>query len=144
MTGSPTASETATETRTESPTPSSTPSNSPTHTPTSSITETSYATETETPEEGLEIILYPNPVKQIEPIAVHVGHLHSEDRVEVDVFTTAYRKMASVQGKALKGGPQEFWIRPEDFKGGFPANGVYYVRAATRWESKILKLMVLR
>jgi len=66
------------------------------------------------------------------------------DTLEVDVFTTAFRKILSRVDIATSSGSVDLRLDPADFKGGFPANGLYHVRIVTRWERRTLKLIVLR
>lgn len=64
--------------------------------------------------------------------------------VRIDVFTTAYRRIA---GKTLQSVPQGTRQEPlplTDLKGRRLANGLYYVVVRTPYGSSVAKWMVLR
>jgi hypothetical protein len=89
-------------------------------------------------------VLYPNPVVYKEPVTLRIGHVHAGDEVHVGLFTTAYRHLSQGVWTAEKEGVMDIPLDLSALKGGFPANGLYYVRLQTRWERRILKLLILR
>jgi hypothetical protein len=135
----PTATGTLTPTGTATPLPTSTPTGTSTPTPSASA-ESPTPTSTPIP----PWTLYPNPVTGPGPVLLRLEGVGSGDRIEVDVFTTAFRKVLAASEVASAPGAVVVRLEPSDFRGGFPANGVYHVRVVTRGERRAFKLLVLR
>ncbi len=155
---SPSLTATPTHTPTVSPPPTATGTPTVTVSPTNSPVPTSTSTPftlsptpswSSTPHSALPtpndpFILFPNPVTETGPVHLRVSGVEAGDTLEVDVFTTAFRKILSRVDIATSSGSVDLRLDPADFKGGFPANGLYHVRIVTRWERRTLKLIVLR
>jgi hypothetical protein len=161
---SPTPTATATLTPTQSPTPTdtSTPclvngtpcTSTATSTATSTLTYTATLspTDTDTPTITLTptttplppCVLYPNPVKNQEPVKLQLFFEGPNNSVNLKLFTVAFRKINAWEYNDLPQGVYEFPIELKD-EGGKPlANGLYYVVAEVNGERKIFKLIVLR
>lgn len=66
------------------------------------------------------------------------------DFVIVQVFTVGFRKIEEKRLNFTMPGSLSILLDPARFKGGLPANGLYYVRVKTPSEQWILKLIILR
>jgi hypothetical protein len=76
------------------------------------------------------------------PIHLVVNFDNPHDFVTVKVFTTAFRKVYENTTPNVPGGPFQFDLDPDNFKGS-AANGLYYAVITTpsdRWISKLLIL----
>jgi O-glycosyl hydrolase len=124
-------------------TATSSPTQTPTATATWTATQTSTVTSTltATPLPGLLPVVYPNPVSggtvTVDPA------LTGTSEVEVQIFTTAFRK---VQDKTYGqvGAGQTVVLELKDRSGTPLADGLYYLVVTTNQGRSILKLLVLR
>ena len=121
-------------------TPTSTPTQTPTFTP--SFTPTASFTPTQTPWVGNTVVVYPNPVSG-GPVNVMPPAYNGTADVEVEIFTTAFRKVqdktfSSVpSGTAVAMGLEDMWGTPL-------ADGLYYVVVKVEGKRSVAKLLVLR
>ena len=143
--GTPTSTATLTPTLTltSSPTDSMTPTN--TATVTASFTATS--TPTSAPTTSDEWTLFPNPVKDGTPLGFYYSVNGALDRVELKIFTTAYRKVFEKDGLDATPG-QHFYSLDWDKAGFHPADGVYYIvvyfQSGGSETHQIMKLLIAR
>ena len=107
-------------------------------TPTSSPTITSTATPQAT------IIVYPNPVTGPGPVTLQFTLVESANRVEVLVFTLAFRKVNEIVLSNVSAGTTDVALPLTDKEGRPLANGIYYVLVITPQGRSIGKLLVLR
>ncbi|HVZ80589.1 MAG TPA: glycosyl hydrolase family 28 protein [bacterium] len=154
-TASLTASPSATPTRTFTPTNSSTATWTwtPTGTPTPTLSQTPTATQTGTPSfsptltptagNGIQAVIYPNPVSG-DGFNIQVTGMTTVDKVQVQVETTAFRKVNEMTFHSQGPGTAILAVPATDASGAPLANGVYYVIVRTEGARIILKLMVLR
>jgi hypothetical protein len=145
---------TFTATYTATNTPSATPTNSSTSTATSTLTPSATATQTHTPTitptytatiSSVVVISapYPNPSTGLS-MNFNVS-VPGESTVTMDVFTLAFRKIASQTQEIY--GDQTFQWNLKDVAGVQVADGLYYVRihvSGTQSATKILKVLILR
>ncbi len=135
-----------TATLTETPTFTWTPSFTPTSTETPEVTHT--PSRTATPDSAFQmprspVIPYPNPVREGDEVTVGVTLLEP-GTAQVQLFTTAYRKMRETTLTALPMGftPARIVLRDREDK---PlANGVYFIRVISGDQISIGKLVIRR
>ncbi len=139
-TPTPTRKATCTNTPTSTATPTCTVGVIPaTNTPTPTATRTSTVT-------GVVISLsYPNPVKGAGPVSINVQGPPGTNFI-CDVFTTAFRKVASATWLVSGNGTLSWDLK--DMDGTPVADGLYYLRvnavAGGTTTVKILKVLVIR
>jgi len=144
----PTHTPTVTPTFTATATSSATSTYTFTGTPTSTFTATSTSTITPTYTATVSSVIvisqpYPNPSNGF-PVTFNVN-VPSQSTVTADVFTTAFRKIRSLDYRVY--GFQSFQWDLKDAKGAPAANGLYYVRIqvlGAKPASKIEKILILR
>jgi len=153
-TNTPTNTPTATATNTKTNTATLTPTNSATSTATNTLTPSATPTLTRTPTitptytptlSSVVVIAqpFPNPSTGA-PISFNIS-VPGESTVTMDVFTLAFRKIAS-QTKQIFG-EQTFQWDLKDNSGTQVADGLYYVRihiSGPLSSTKIFKVMILR
>jgi hypothetical protein len=86
-------------------------------------------------------VLYPNPVKNDDPVTLRMVFDQPHDFVTVKVFTTAFRKVYEDTVRFVPAEVFSYSLEPNHFKGSRSANGLYYVVVTTpsnRWISKLL------
>ena len=114
-------------------------------TPTPSLTNTFTSTPTATPVEVTAISPpYPNPSKG-GPVSVDV-YLAAAGTVNVDVFTTAFRKVYSFSNQYGEGKWTLEWDLKDNF-GNPVADGLYYLRVEVKGPqpiTRIFKVLVFR
>ncbi len=123
-------------------TPTYTPSASATPTTTKTLTPPPTATATRTPAPPAKPVLYPNPVSTGGVAQLNPG-LTFESNVSIEIFTTAFRKVADLTYYNVQPGVS-VPIPLADEWGTPLANGLYYVVVQTNRGRNILKLLVLR
>ncbi len=135
---------TASATSTLTPTPSSTSTNSPTPALTAIATATSTVlpSSTSTPSGNKGVVIYPNPVTG-PTVNVLPPAYTGVSNVEVEIFTTAFRK---VQEETFPNVPSGTAVRVQltDRWGTPLANGLYYVVVIVDGHRSFGKLLVLR
>ena len=85
-------------------------------------------------------VLYPNPVSG-STVTIYVPGIN--EKVTVQIFTTAFRMVESQPFQVTPGSPEIFL--PLTDSGGVPlANGLYYVVVTTPKARTVLKMIELR
>ena len=131
-------------------TPSFTPS--PSHTASATRTQSTTSTATFSPTTSLTPVLtgtpilsgsapwlYPNPVVGFGPVTILLPGLKPDSAVEVEVFTTAFRKMYEESFPAGTVGSSISFLLDSSW-----ANGLYYLVVITPKERTVLKMILLR
>jgi hypothetical protein len=131
----------------ETPTPTATGTNTPVNspTPTHSMTPTASltASRTSTPAGFNSVVLFPNPAAGPGPVTLQVD-LSSAGRVQISVFTTAFRRVNEVSLPNVPAGTTDIALPLTDERGKPLANGLYYVVVQTSQGRFIVKMMVIR
>ncbi|HVZ80588.1 MAG TPA: polysaccharide lyase family protein [bacterium] len=140
--GTPTPTNSFTATWTLPPTFSYTPTVTPTLTWTSTPTFP-LLTPTFTPGTGVTAVIYPNPATG-DGFNIQVTGMTTVDKVQVQVETTAFRKVNEMTFHSQGPGTAILAVPATDASGAPLANGVYYVIVRTEGARITLKLMVLR
>jgi beta-glucanase (GH16 family) len=130
------------------PTPTVTSTPTPTLTPTSTPTPCPSCPPTATPTPPVntsQSVVFPNPSRG-GPVSVVVSGLMGPQVVEVEVFTTAFRKVQSqkYQGLSVRGGVLAGPIEPVDDQGNKLASGLYYLMVSAGGQNTVLKWLLLR
>ena len=108
----------------------------PTASPTASATPTPEST-------GGVPVLYPNPVSGPGPVTIQLPTYPGTAKVTVQVFTTAFRMVNTINFPSQAGGSQV--SLPLTDRNNRPlANGLYYVLVQSPAGRAILKLLILR
>jgi rhamnogalacturonan endolyase len=148
-TKTPTASSTQTSTLTASSTPTMTPTFTLSETFTPSATGTSTAansvtpTRTSTPAATSVVVLFPNPATGPGPVTLNL-HLSTAGRVQISVFTTAFRRVNEITLSNVPAGTTDVALPLTDREGTPLADGLYYVVVTTPQGRFVVKLMILR
>jgi rhamnogalacturonan endolyase len=139
----PTVTPTFTFSQTFTPTGTSTAVNSVT--PTSSMTPTASltASRTSTPSATSIVVLFPNPVTGPGPVTLNL-HLSTAGRVQISVFTTAFRRVNEITLSNVPAGTTDVALPLTDREGTPLADGLYYVVVTTPQGRFVVKLMILR
>jgi len=88
------------------------------------------------------VILYPNPSTG-GPISVHIPGLTGVSNIQVEIFTSAFRKVKSEFFPQVPAGT-DVTIQLTDSWGNPLASGLYYVVVITNEGRAIGKLLILR
>ena len=157
-TATATSTPTNTPTLTVTPLPSSTPTITPTSTSAATFTPTASDTSTitSTPQPNTTPVVFPNPSTG-EPVTVAASFAEPVNQVNVQIFTTAFRKVqdntvnsttSGVTASAVSGTPASNWripVQMQDNWGNPLASGLYYVViTANGHQRSVVKLLLLR
>ena len=88
-------------------------------------------------------MLYPNPVKGLGPVQLHVD-LSQAGEVRVRAYSTAFRLVREFEFPNVATGGQELALDLHDEGGKVLADGLYYFRVETPGGHWTLKLLFLR
>jgi hypothetical protein len=69
---------------------------------------------------------------------------HDGERVRLQIFTTAYRKVNDSEYPGLSAGVHKLGLPLKDAKGKVLSNGLYYIRVSNAEGSAIGKLLILK
>jgi hypothetical protein len=100
-------------------------------------------TPTATSAANVQAVLYPNPVPG-DSFNIQVTGMTSTDKVDVQIQTTAFRRVNELTFHSQGPGTVTLAIPATDASGAALANGLYYVIVRTQGVRIILKLMVMR
>ena len=88
-------------------------------------------------------VVYPNPLKEGVTATVRVK-LDSPGWIQIKVFTLAFRKIYEDTQLDLAAGTRDIPLDIGQFKGSFPANGLYYLLVRTPGRQWNVKFLILR
>jgi hypothetical protein len=89
------------------------------------------------------VVLFPNPAAGPGPVTLQAS-LSSGGRVQISVFTTAFRRVNEITLPNVPAGTTDIALPLTDQRGKPLANGLYYVVVQTAQGRFIVKLMVVR
>jgi hypothetical protein len=118
---------------------------SPTSTASSTGTATSSPTFTHTPAPMAPhlVVIYPNPVN-CGSVRIHLGFDVSVGRIEITMFTTAFRIVKHVKVLQVFNSSSDFQMDLMDDWGSQLSNGVYYIVVTSPTFKVTTKLLILR
>ena len=90
------------------------------------------------------IVIYPNPVKGSEPVTIQISLPAPASEVDIQIFTTAFRKVNEIRLAQVPAGVMDYSYNLEDRLGKPLANGIYYVVVTIDGHRSVEKLLILR
>jgi hypothetical protein len=107
---------------------------------------TSSPTSSPTPGTAQDVdpVLYPNPVKDSNPLNISIGFAQNNSWAQIKIYTTVDRRVKNVTYSLLPAGMNNIQVELKDDWGTPLANGLYYVLVTTPDQKFIKKLLILK